>query len=163
MCFQKFNVIGNRAFDSLRLYVGETMLTGFACGALPCDFRDGRRRREQLLHDSRAIFRKYCPMVILIALGMKIAFGCVVTLNAGNRPTHFERCAPIVPDRIGLPPVDVALLPKALIFAGCRYVFLALRIGGDWPASRRDPLSELWAEGGKLNDLRGFADHDSTA
>jgi len=166
MSSQKFNVISNRAFDPLRLYVRVTVLTGFECGALPCDFRGGRRRREQLLHDSRAIFRKYCPMVLRIALGVKISFGHVVTLNAGNRTAHFKRCAPIFPERIGLPPVDVALLPKALIFAGCGYVFLALRIGGNWPASRRDPLSELRAESGKLNDLRGFADirvHDSTA
>jgi len=162
---QIFNVVVDSAFDPLRLYVRVTMLAGFECGALPCDFRDGRRGREQLLHDSRAIFRKYCPMLLRIVLGMKISFGHVVPLNTGNRTVHFQRCAPIFPDRIGLPPVDVALLPKAVIFAGCGYVFPALRIGGDWPASRRDPLSELRAGSGQLNDLCGFGviPHDSTA
>jgi len=66
---QKFNVVGNRAFDPLRLYVRVTVVAGFECRALPCDFRDGRRGSEQLAHDCRAIFRKSCPMVLRIVLG----------------------------------------------------------------------------------------------
>jgi hypothetical protein len=155
MFFQKFNVVSNRAFDPLRLYVRVTMLTGLECSALPYDVRDGRRRREQLLHDRRAIFRKYCPMVMRIALGMKVTFGHVVTLHAGNRTAHFERCAPIVPDRIGLPPVGVELLANALIFAGCGYILLNVTWFAFGTKSLRDPLSELRAGSGKLNDLCG--------
>jgi hypothetical protein len=124
---EKCQIVSDCAFDPLRLYVRVTMLTGFECGALPCDFRDARRRREQLLHDSPAIFRKYCPIEILIALRMKIAFGHVVTLNAANRTAKFQRCAEIFPERIGPLPVGMALLPNALIFAGCGSAFLIFR------------------------------------
>jgi hypothetical protein len=79
---------------------------------------------------------------------MKIAFGHVVTLNTGNRTAHFQRCAPIFPEGMGFAPVDMELLANALIFAGCGYVFLALRVGGDWPASRRDPLPARSSESG---------------
>jgi hypothetical protein len=80
MRFQKFNVVSNRAFDPLRLYVGVTMIAGFERRALPGDLRGGRCGGEQLIRDRRAIFRKRCPMILRLVLGMKIAFGQVVPL-----------------------------------------------------------------------------------
>ena len=69
-----------------------------------------------------------------------------------------------MPDRIGPPSIGMALLAKALIFAGCGYVFLALRIGNRF-AIGTDLFAKLRTGSGKLNDLCGFGviPHDSTA
>jgi hypothetical protein len=53
---------------------------------------------------------------------MRIAFDHAVTLNALNRIIHFQRGAPILSERIGLPPSIMAALPKAMIFAGSERV-----------------------------------------
>jgi hypothetical protein len=155
---QKFNVVSDRAFDPLRLYAGVTVIVMLEHRALPCDFPGGWRGRKHLTDDRLAPFRDYCPAIFRISDGMRIAFDHAVTLNALNRIIHFQRGAPILSERIGLPPSIMAALPKAMIFAG-------FRTSGDVRLfyGACTVFVQLRTEGGKLNDLRGFGGHDCTA
>src|SRR4030088_1804294 len=105
--------------------------------ALPCDFPGGRGGSEKLGHNRRAICRDQCVMGFRLVLRMPIAFRQAMVLNALDCSVQSQEGAPIFPERIGFPPVVIARLPEALVFAGVGQAFL---IAGHW----RGENPHLW-------------------
>src|SRR4030088_2374154 len=133
--------------------------------ALPCDFPGGRGGSEKLGHNRRAICRDQCVMGFRLVLRMPIAFRQAMVLNALDCSVQSQEGAPIFPERIGFPPVVIARLPEALVFAGVGQAFL---IAGHWRGKsanlRALSFGKLGADSGELNDLCGFdVAHDCTA